>query len=181
MNGRALGVPLVAWFAVSCGTPTGTDLAATDGTTSSTFLAFAPDFEGYRSWEAFPVPDGGAANGVHTAAPRVEYLNHRPPHGSVAYPVGTIIVHEVAPGAADVKTFAMVKRGGDYNRAGAAGWEWFELTRGPTATLAILWRGVGPPSGEMYGGDPSGGCNGCHGGARGDDFVQSAALDLRNF
>jgi hypothetical protein len=167
----------------ACGADsTGTTTANTAGGTPTTFLAFTADFASYQQWDKFAVPDSTATDPVHTANPRTEYLNRKPPHGSSEYPVGTVIVHEVAGATpADMKIFAMVKRGGDFNKDGAQNWEWFELTHGPTGMLQILWRGVGPPAGEMYGGDPSGGCNSCHGGAKSNDFVQSQALQLSNF
>ena len=78
------------------------------------------------------------------------------PSGSPEFPVGTAIVEVRASGI----IFAAVKRGADFNATGAKNWEWFELLETPD--VVIKWRGVGPPAGEMYGGDPNGGCNACH-------------------
>jgi len=115
----------------------------------------------------------------------VVFLNHRPPHGATSFSVGTVIVKEIFPtDAADAngaKTFAMAKRGGNYNSSGAAGWEWFELD--PPQSInpdmpSIVWRGVAPPAGENYGGSSGGTCNDCHSAARANDFVQSPPLQL---
>lgn len=145
-----------------------------------TFLAFPTSFQNYKSWEKFAVA-APVSNDVHTAGPRTEYLNKRPPKQSKAFPVGTIIVKELEDGPeADRKVFAMVKRGGTYNAEGARGWEWFELKNGAGGAVSINWRGLGPPSGEGYGGDKDGGCNTCHGASRDNDFVTSPGLSLIN-
>ena len=78
--------------------------------------------------------------------------------------------------------FAMVKRGGGYNAQGASGWEWFELqnlTDG-SGGVQIVWRGLGPPAGEVYGGDPNAGCNTCHRDC-GNDAVCAKSVRLENF
>ena len=148
----------------------------------ASFLAFASAFEGFRTWPSTPLDGAPIAESPHTSGPRVVYVNRAPAAGSTAFPVGTVIVKEFAGTAADpAKIFAMVKRGGGFNSAGAAGWEWFELqtpSAAPGSPVAIVWRGVGPPLGEIYGGDPNGGCNGCHAGARANDFVQTPGLAL---
>lgn len=157
---------------------TGSD--ATNAGTGGTFIAFTPAFEGWRTWEKFPLGEGSAQGQAHLAGPRSEYLNKRPPKGSTEFPVGTIIVKELEVGALeDRKVFAMVKRGGSYNAASAPGWEWFELKNAPDGTMGgIVWRGFGPPAGEQYGGDKNG-CASCHSG--GNDFVPGAPLALSNF
>ena len=146
-----------------------------------TFLAVDSSFTDFRTWEAFPMAPG--SNGtIHTAGARTEYLNRAPPPGSTSFPVGTIIVKESDDGPiADRQVFARVKRGGGYNAAGAAGWEWFELKNVDEERVTRVWRGVGPPVGEKYGGDPNGGCNGCHGAAKDNDFVLSPQLQLEMF
>jgi hypothetical protein len=146
------------------------------------FIAYAPDFELFRSWEAFHLPDSSAQDPVHLAGPKTDYLNKRPPPGSSEFPVGTIIVKEIEVGPMeDRQVFAMVKRGGGYNAAGAPGWEWFELANNPNGSLnSIKWHGLGPPAGEMYGGDPNG-CVGCHAAGKTNDYVQSPPLLLSNF
>lgn len=140
------------------------------------FIAFEADFTGYRTWEPFPL-DGTAQAPAHLAGHRVVYLKKRPPAGATGWPVGTIIVKEFTQAAlVDRQVFAMVKRGGSYNLTGATGWEWWELKNSDEQTAKKTWRGVGPPSGENYGGDPTGGCNVCHSGAKANDFVQSIQL-----
>lgn len=145
-------------------------------TNGDTFLAFSTTFADFRKWESFH--SEGPAVGTQPAdviGPRTQYLNKRPPKGSTEFPVGTIIVEAREFGTNLI--FAGVKRGGGFN-AGAPGWEWFELAETPEGVVSIVWRGVGPPDGETYGGDPNG-CNSCHAtcGA-GNDFVCSAKLRL---
>jgi hypothetical protein len=167
----------IAAIALSACTAPVADSSVPDAKDS--FIAFAKHFSGFRTWESFPLPASTATGDVHLEGARTEYLNERPPEGSTSFPVGTIIVKEMDDGALpDRQIFAMVKRGGTYNQAGASGWEWFELQNVDESTVTIVWRGVGPPAGEMYGGDPNGGCNGCHGGAKSNDFVLSEALSL---
>jgi hypothetical protein len=144
-----------------------------------TFLAFSTTFAPFRTWTSFH-SDGPPDDGTFTPdvlGPRTQYINKLPPAGSHEFPVGTVIVE--ARESADMKIFAGVKRGGGFNSGGAANWEWFELQDAP---VIIVWRGVGPPAGEMYGGDPDGGCNACHMqcGA-GNDHVCSPKLSLAAF
>jgi hypothetical protein len=155
--------------------------APTTDPVGDTFLAVDSSFNGFRTWEKFPIAPG--PNGtIHTAGARTEYLNRAPPSGSTSFPVGTIIVKESDTEAVvDRQVFARVKRGGGYNAEGATGWEWFELKNVDEQSATRIWRGVGPPVGEKYGGDPNGGCNGCHGVAKDNDFVLTEALQLKMF
>jgi hypothetical protein len=148
----------------------------------SSFIAFASDFQGFHSWESFPIEEGVVEGTIHLAGPRTEYLNKRPEIGSKTFPVGTIIVKELEVGAVEErKVFALVKRGGGFNSASAPGWEWFELQNNPDGSVArVVWRGVGPPIGENYGGDPNG-CASCHGAATGNDFILSKSIRLSEF
>jgi hypothetical protein len=143
------------------------------------FLAFSSTFVPFRSWTSFH-SDGPRDDGTVTPdvlGPRTQYINKLPPAGSHEFPVGTVIVE--ARESADMKIFGAVKRGGGFNSGGAANWEWFELQDPP---VVIVWRGVGPPAGEMYGGDPDGGCNACHAqcGSR-NDYICSPKLSLAAF
>lgn len=175
MRTRILTGTLVLVLAAGCG---GT---GTPEPTGDTYLAFASSFKGFREWESFPVPEGLGDGTVHTAGARVEYLNRRPDEGATEFPVGTILVKETtAEAIPDRKVFAMVKRGGGYNADGAEGWEWFELVNLDESQVSIVWRGVGPPAGEMYGGDPNAGCNGCHVGASDNDSVLSTEVRLED-
>ena len=126
--------------------------------TGDSFLAFSSSFEGFRAWPSFhsdgPVDDGSVD--PQALGARMLFINEPPPAGTTEYPIGTIIVEARETGALNV--FAKVKRGGGYNRGGARDWEWFELVEDP---VRIVWRGLGPPNGESYGGDPNA-CNSCH-------------------
>lgn len=139
---------------------------------AGSFIAFSQDFEGFTTWASSTLPDAGPD--VHTAGPRTVYLNARPPPGSTAFPKGTIIVKKMP-----FNTFAMVKRGGGYNASGALEWEWFELVESQ-GSVAIKWRGLGPPAGEMYGKSGQT-CNQCHAGGAANDFVLTPALQLGSF
>jgi hypothetical protein len=127
------------------------------------YVAFAKDFDGFRHWTATHV-EPTASSDIHVSAARTVYANHLPDPGATTFDVGTMIVKEIDGGDVTArKVFAMVKRGGGYNPTGAAGWEWFELGNIDDERAGIDWRGVGPPAGGEYGGDPNGACNGCHG------------------
>ena len=149
------------------------------------FEAQSSDFAAFRSWPSHsidaPPPDGSP----HTTDLRTVFLNQAPPHGSTTFPVGTILVktiHETAT-AGDLsldQTFAMAKRGGNYNSGGATGWEWFELDI-TTDPPGIVWRGQQPPVGIVYSTVSAVDCNGCHAGARANDFVQDPGFQLSDF
>jgi hypothetical protein len=191
---RRLG-GLVVLIAVSGGCQAGGPSSATD---SQYFVAFAPDFYGFHGWpsaSAVPAPtlppppaqvgdagsgDAGADGGIHSG-PLTVYWNHPPAAGSASFPLGTIIVKESDSGDLTTRQiFAMVKRGGNFNPTGAVGWEWFELKNIDQDHDQIIWRGVGPPAGERYGGDPAT-CNDCHRQAAANDCVWSSALQLADF
>jgi len=170
----ALGLFAVLCAATVAACGGGDDSSAPPGDSSG--VVFASSFQGFRSWTSYHFDQPTAQGVVHAAGPRTEYIKALPPKGSTSFPVGTLIVKTLETG--DRQIFAMVKRGAGYNAGGAIGWEWFELKEADDGTVAIIWRGVGPPSGEKYGGDPSGGCNGCHAAARANDFVQSPKIVL---
>ena len=46
--------------------------------------------------------------------------------------------------------------------------------------MTIIWRGVGPPSGEGYGGEPNE-CNVCHLQFKTNDSVATGELSLSSF
>jgi hypothetical protein len=142
------------------------------------YLAFSSSFADFRQWTYFH--SDGPAPGTQpdpVLGPRSQYINKIPPSGSTEFPVGTIIVEVRENGTNQI--LAGVKRGGGYNAAGALDWEWFEITENP---VTIAWRGVGPPDGETYGGDPDGGCNSCHAecGAN-NDYICTPYLQLADF
>jgi hypothetical protein len=147
--------------------------------TRAPFIALERDLQGFRDWEIVELTDRKAQGITHVAGRRREYVNHRPPAGATSFPVGTMFVKELMEGAdAGHQLFAMVKRGGDYNSRGAPGWEWFELRPRDDGSIGIVWRGINAPVGEDYGGDPSGGCNTCHGLSRSNDYVKSPEVRL---
>jgi hypothetical protein len=153
--------------------------------TGKTFLALQSHFDGYTTWSSYALeskaPEGSLA---HTDGDRFLFVNvDLSEKVDGKWPVGTIIVKEARNG--DDKTqweiHAMAKRGGNYNRSGAVGWEWFDLAyrSNDDATPVIKTRGLG--TGENYGGlspsAPGVDCNTCHVNAADLDFVQSPALN----
>src|SRR5689334_6323780 len=82
---------------------------------ADTFIAFARDFTGYTTWEAFPIAGGVAQGASHLAGDRTIYLSRRPAHAAAAFPVGTLIVKTLAQSS---QVFAMAKRGGNFNADG---------------------------------------------------------------
>jgi hypothetical protein len=143
------------------------------------FVAFERDFQDFRDWLEVEVPKLEPQGVTHTEGDVRQWINARPAPGATSFPVGTMIVKEVTNEAKKThQVFAMVKRGGDYNRQGALGWEWFELGERPDESFAIAWRGMNAPAGDCYAGDPLGGCNGCHLLAAKNDYVKSTTLAL---
>lgn len=144
--------------------------------TGSSFIALERDFADYRSWTSYDLgPDGGIIDTAHTSNPRVVYINRLPDAGATEFPQGTVVVKE-----SPLNTFAMAKRGGGYNASGAHGWEWFELLRDETSgQVSIVWRGLGPPAGEVYG-KAGQTCNMCHAANVMNDSVLSLPLQVLN-
>jgi hypothetical protein len=155
----------------------------------TTYFPNATDFNGFHDWISMPaVAPPGSPTGPHALGPMTLYIKKLPPKGSTAFPAGTLIVKETQE--TDVtkrQTFALAKRGGDYNAAGAKGWEWFQFTNRVDGTVFQRWRGLGPPpvdaTGDTdctgYGGDPEV-CNGCHEAASGNDYVYTIGLTLKD-
>jgi hypothetical protein len=179
-------LPLLGLLVLGCSS--GSSAPANGSPAPGTFVAFASDFSGFHAWSSTPgvgppgapQPPSGADGGVHVG-PLTTYINQNPPHGSTSFPVETIIVKEPdSPPLIERQIFAMVKRGGGYNSSGATDWEWFELRNADETNVTIVWRGVGPPSGEAYASTPTL-CNDCHGMARGNDFVWTQGLELSSF
>lgn len=152
-------------------------------TEDNTFIALQRDFQPFATWEHFHL-DGDGSGSLHTGANRDIYLNERPPKGATQFPIGTIIVkHSDGVGTTDgPRTFAMVKRGGNFNKTGAVNWEWFELVQSdntdPASPWLLSWRGIGPPAGGEYGAGATGTCNDCHAQAQANDFVQATVLQI---
>lgn len=165
----ALAVAVVVALA-ACGGASSSNVDA-----SNSFLAFNPAFAPFRTWTSFH-SDGPVDDGTQPAivlGPRTQYINKIPPAGSTEFSIGTIIVEARDNG----KIFAMVKRGGNFNAAGTINWENFELTENP---VQYVWRGLGPPLGDTYGGDPNG-CNMCHVQCVANDYICSPKLQLTGF
>jgi hypothetical protein len=164
-----------------CGTTLAASSLADDAPPPSVFLAFAQDFRGYHSWPSFNTSEGADLVGIHDGSLVTEYIRRPPPSGSSEFPVGTLIVKEATGGTIPHEIFGMAKRGGGFNSS-APGWEWFELQNleCPDDRVKLLWRGVGPPLGETYGGDPHAGCNTCHTDC-GNDGVCAKELSLERF
>jgi hypothetical protein len=162
---RVLGSIVLAATALSCG----------GEPTCDTYIALNSAFAGYRNWPSRYV--GNAPLAGHPAGDRTVFINHLPPPGSATYPVGTVIVKEIAdhslPGTPYVELFAMVKRGCDYNMEGARGWEYFHLTLDTYGNPVIRARGIDPSSGDIYETMGGTGCNSCHAapGREGADYV----------
>jgi hypothetical protein len=148
--------------------------------TGTSFVAVADDYTGYHSWQSFDVSAEANTQGIHDGTV-TEYVNALPPSGSTEFPLATLIVKEAIGGEMGHALFAMARRGGSFNSSGARGWEWFELENVGDADdrVKIVWRGFGPPLGEMYGGDPNSSCNTCH--TKCADAVCSGPLNLTNF
>jgi hypothetical protein len=175
-----LAVSLSALAAGGCSSG---DAGGTDGGSSSTFVAYDTSFTGFHQWSNAPATAADdAGDGLHGLGPLRVYWSASPPHGSTAFPVGTIIVKETEESDVTQRTvFAMVKRGGGFNSGGALNWEWFSLQDNTDGTATILWRGVVAPAGQTYANQAIGDCNGCHGMAVSNDYVWDSALQLSSF
>lgn len=161
-----------ATLSMACAAPAGSSDALDAG---PTFVATEVDFQGFPNWESF---DGGTSDAdMLDGGQRTLYLNKRPPHDSLVFPLGTIIV-KTTEGA---QTFAMAKRGGGFNPI-IDDWEWFEIAQNKDGTVQIIWRGQGPPSALGYGTAPPTGCTACHL-MEGylNDYVAGASLQLSSF
>lgn len=166
--------------------PTDAPDAGEDAGTS--FLAFADDFTNFREWERHEIAGAMLPIGAHEG-PAYVYASAPPPAGAARWPVGTIMVKTVEHGPPQQWIIhAMVKRGVPYNREGAIGWEYFELSiLEDGESMQMLWRGPGPPSGHGYsaaGSDLAPSdiplvCNDCHGSAWQSDGVLTPALAFR--
>ncbi len=160
---------------------------ASAAASGETFVAFARDFEDFRTWERIPIEGAMIPVGA-TPGPTAIYVNHRPPEGARRWPVGTMLVKTIENGdPSDWVIHAMAKRGVPYNRDGTIGWEFFELRVGRASDrMQVVWRGMGPPSGHGYaarGRDAGVGavplvCNDCHAVAWQSDGALTPALAL---
>jgi len=171
----SLFVWLASWGATGCGKKVEPPILPKP----APFIAFERDFQDFRNWSDVELPDVEAQGVTHTEGKAREYVNAFPAPGRTSFPVGTIIVKEVTNDQKKThEIFAMVKRGAEYNRSGAPGWEWFELREREDESVAIVWRGINAPNGEDYAGDPLGGCNSCHQLSAKNDYVKTKSLAL---
>jgi hypothetical protein len=179
-----------AFLAVAVGavaTGCSTTAAGDAGASGAIVLADSASFSCFRNWPSTPgvgpagAPDPSAATdgGIH-AGPMTTYINMKPPHGSTSFPVGTIIVKEQNdPPLMQRQIFAMVKRGGDYNAAGAVNWEFFELQNMDSCNVSIVWSRI-PLGTDPYASNPNV-CNDCHFLAQSNDYVWTKGLSLSSF
>ena len=152
-----------ATFAAACGDSDSEPSGSGSSDIGACSIAFSSTFQGFRQWSSNHFTSATDVGASHVSGPRTEYWSEVPAAGATAFPVGMAIVKEIeSTDPAQHHIFAMVKRGCDFNVDGAKDWEWFELSE-TNGAVAIIWRGVGPPAGEQYGGDANGGCNTCHG------------------
>jgi hypothetical protein len=175
---NVLGVVAIATAAMIAGCEGGDATGSSQSSESACFVAMAADFAPFKTWQSNHFESAtDIGGGTHVSGPRTEYYNRTPDKGAASFPVGTVIVKVLEtndPSAHHV--FAMAKRGCDFNIEGAKDWEWFELDD----SGKVLWRGVAPPSGDTYNGDPTGGCNSCHGSAcTSNDSVCSSSPALQ--
>ena len=156
---------------------------ADEGDGSATFVAQNIDFKGFDTWQSLSFDNPNPGGATHVAGKRTVFINHLPPPGATAFPVGTIIVKEtqqVDPTTRDV--IARAKRGGTFNAEGATGWEWWELKNTAEGKVTMLWRGVAPPVGACsYLTSLGGNCQLCHSGGTDGETVLTPALSLANF
>ncbi len=106
------------------------------------FIALERDFQGFEGWHQIELPKREAQGITHRAGDAVEFVNQVPKPGQQSFPVGTILVKKVTSKEHGREMFAMVKRGGGFNSAGAHGWEWFELVQREDDSIGIKWRGL---------------------------------------
>lgn len=146
------------------------------------FVAYPPQFDGFRSWTHYSYEGGivappDAVVAAHLSGERTEYVNALPPADAGAFPAGTIIVKEIyASNPANDQLLAMVKRDCGYNAGGATGWEWMDLAETPGGA-SIVWRGSQPPAGTSYAGQHIS-CNDCHASCTDNDSVCSPNIRL---
>lgn len=167
---------LFAIAASSCGAPAPVDPRQGPGT----FIAFDPDFAGYRSWQSYDL--GVMTPPGHPMGRQVLYVSRALPTGATRFEDRTIIIREIQadPDPTKWDLFAMARRGGGYNAMGALDWEFFILSLDSQGAPHIVSRGISPNETSSSPYHPGEGitCNTCHGGeeARRGDCVLSAEI-----
>jgi hypothetical protein len=147
--------------------------AKVDNGDAGTFVAVDGDFAGFSSWFGGQLGNNVLAGNVYPPGTRFGFVNRRVPPGTKAYPPGTVIVKAIESPADDPTqwhVFAFAKRGGDFNAAGAVGWEFFLLRLDSSMTPRITSRGLAPADDgfdmdtlSYTPGGAAGSCNICHG------------------
>lgn len=161
---------------MGCGAPSD-DLPL--GDSGGEYIAFNRDFRDFRSWPNVSL--GAFTAGGHLEGPS-QHAYVSTPRDPVTgrYPQGTRIVRSLEAGLpTQWGLFAMAKRGGTYNSAGARGWEFFRLVIDATGTVQIVSRGLNATqAGDPYDLGEGTGCNTCHGlpDAQEYDSILSPAL-----
>jgi hypothetical protein len=173
---RVTALSALALASLSCGAPAPVDPREGPGV----FVAFDPDFAGYRAWAQHDL--GAAAPLGHPAGRQVLYVSAPLAPGAARYADRTIIVREIQadPDRTKWDLFAMVRRGGGYNQSGAIDWEFFILSLDATGAPHVVSRGISPAETGASPYHPGEGitCNTCHGNedARRGDCVLSAEI-----
>lgn len=165
---------------VACGSPEEAPSGPRDP-----FVAMQSDFDGFRGWTRYELPDIGLQHGHARGAPSHLYVNLAPeavPPFAEPLPLGTVLLKTVERSEADGgwEIHAMVKRGGDFNARGAVGWEYLDLELTAGGAPAIVWRGEGSASnpggyGRRLDGTPIA-CNDCHAMMRRSDHAFTRSM-----
>ncbi len=152
------------------------------------FMAEDSDFAGWQGWFGGILPNDVLDGNVYPPGTRWGYVNHRVPPGTTAYPPGTVLIKLIESPKDDPTlwhAFGFSKRGGDYNAAGAVGWEFLELRLDAAGTPHITDRGLAPANDgfdmdtlSYTPGGAAGSCNICHGlpNFKATDHIISALL-----
>ena len=111
----------------------------------SEFIAQDSDVADFPNWYSQPFVADPLADIVYPPGSRFGFINHPAPPGATSYPVGTIIIKAIENDKvpAHWELFGMSKRGGDYNAAGAIGWD-FLLIRYENGVPHIYSSGLTP-------------------------------------
>lgn len=109
------------------------------------FLVQDSDIADFTSWYSQPFVIDPIADIFYPPGSRFGFINHVAAPGATSYPIGTIIIKAIE-NSKDPTTwqlFGMSKRGGDYNAAGAVGWDFF-LPRFENGVPHIYSSGLTP-------------------------------------
>ena len=130
-------------FALGCSACGGG--GATIPTPVAQFQAQDSDVADFPSWHSQPFIADPLADIVYPPGSRVGFINHAAAPGTTSYPIGTIIIKAIENDnvPAHWELFGMSKRGGDYNAAGAIGWD-FLLIRYENGVPHIYSSGLTP-------------------------------------